>query len=947
MKKPSKLSLKISHAIAKRIKANQAQRAGVFAFKEEVPKTQRKSSSISKALSKGAFVVGGLAMSPVVLQAWAGTVYWISGSHNLNSQHNILGYMSSNSFSQKTTWQWSWGSHNVYNKFYYHSGGGIDGYYCTNWDCNGSVTLVGNQAGTYTLHQLQYNGGDLNLQINGSGGSGELSIGGGGGSPPNVNITSYYGTHFTDNWNAQSVSIANTLSVNQTTLTTHGNHGTTSNNATIEGSSSATININDASYENFQNTTFSTENGSSSTNINFDSNNITFDHVTYDGGVHSTIADNGSLTFSNNSQFTLGQNSPFTNLGSNVNLSGVTFNINQTLNVGDTYNLLHTSKSINYNSYTSHLWDLIHYDGVTGSLDNNGYTNPSGGNGLYHVSYEINGKQYIFGETFSNNTMGVQFITYKGPPQSIWDGVYNLSNNQNYNVGSGVGYIDPGTGTAQTWSSGGGSFGASLDQGTGGTLVIGNKTETPNTQGKILFGGTGIHSGDVGYITGSFKAQNIYLTSTIESGNAWATGGGTSITYTATKQITMDGLHYLENKAGSQRSNAYFSANNGAISVSNSSFTDNTEGSGGIGGVMQFDSKNTSFTNTQFSGNQNQIALTGTQSLTLTNTQLNNGISTINLTGNTLSMSCDGKNGSCAPNFSQNPPLGASGINAEHLLVTANNATFSNTTLNLDPVSGANAYFQTNDLTFDNDTFSGNSSFSFNANGGAQKTTFEGTTTLDTTNQGQATSPFGTYAGNVGFGSQALLNLSNTQEILQALQGGTYTLLSGKNIDYASDTTYAKNLWQMVQFGGQSAGLATTGLPQGVTQGQNGIYYVSLDGQTIEENFGAKSLTLSLIDQKQDVWYDVYTMTPTCLFGLCGHKTYNPNVGTNGIAYIDPTHPEAEGWNGSNTLSTYTGGGNGMNLQVQGSNNTLVIGNDIKQAATGGVVRLGGTGGSG
>ncbi|WP_197271915.1 vacuolating cytotoxin domain-containing protein, partial [Helicobacter ailurogastricus] len=114
-----------------------------------------------------------------------------------------------------------------------------------------------------------------------------------------------------------------------------------------------------------------------------------------------------------------------------------------------------------------------------------------------------------------------------------------------------------------------------------------------------------------------------------------------------------------------------------------------------------------------------------------------------------------------------------------------------------------------------------------------------------------------------------------------------------------------------------------------------------------EENFGARSLTLSLIDQKQDVWWDVYTMTPTCLFGLCGHKTYNANVGTNGIAYIDPKHEEAEGWSGGNTLSTYTSGGNGMNLQVQGSNNTLVIGNDTKQAAKGGIVRLGGTGGSG
>ncbi|WP_156242821.1 hypothetical protein, partial [Helicobacter ailurogastricus] len=70
MKKPSKLSLKISHAIAKRIKANQAQRAGVFAFKEALkPISRPKSSPISKALSSGALMLGTMTGGAGVLQA--------------------------------------------------------------------------------------------------------------------------------------------------------------------------------------------------------------------------------------------------------------------------------------------------------------------------------------------------------------------------------------------------------------------------------------------------------------------------------------------------------------------------------------------------------------------------------------------------------------------------------------------------------------------------------------------------------------------------------------------------------------------------------------------------------------------------------------------------------------------------------------------------------------
>ncbi|CRF46170.1 putative vacuolating cytotoxin (VacA) paralog [Helicobacter heilmannii] len=954
MKKPSSLKSKIVHAIARRIKANQAERAGVFAFKEEVPKTQRKSSSISKALSKGAFVVGGLAMSPVVLQAWAGTVYWISGSHNLNSQHNILGYMSSNSFSQKTTWQWSWGSHNVYNKFYYHSGGGIDGYYCTNWDCNGSVTLVGNQAGTYTLHQLQYNGGDLNLQINGSGGSGELSIGGGGGSPPNVNITSYYGTHFTDNWNAQSVSFTSKLSVAFTTLTTHGNHGTTANNATLETSNGGIININDSSHESFTNTTFS---GSGAINLN--SSNITFNNVTFNNSANSTITDNGTLSLQGH--ITLQQNSPLNNLASTITLSNdAIFNITKSLG-SSIYNLLGTSKTINYNGYTSHLWNLIHYQNATGSLYTGDGANPTSGNGLYHVAYTVGDKEYIFGETFNNNSISMHLISFIGPPQSIWDGVYSLEGTHNYEVGGGIGYVDSNNHELESF---GGAYNHNFtininpnENFANGTLVLGNQTPTPvdytKNSGSIWLGENDWNTNS---ITGTFNAHDIYMTNTFQTGNKWGghAGGTVNMTFHAYNNLTLNDLHFFNHiTAIYNHDTDYFTANK-ALSVTNSKFDANSGGTltfngdvsstfnnsifNGAGSHFVFDasdhqSQNPTITmqNSNFTGNLSSvamqaksIALTGvnfnntgnsnislaaSQSLNLTNTSFNDGMASVSLNAtNTLS------------------DAGTSTLHAKDIDVTAQTASFTNTTFELDPTTNGTGSFKVNNLTFNNDTFNGLSNYNFSSDGGTQNTTFQGTTTINT-NNGQ--SPLA-HLGAITLSNGARFDIKKALSGFQV--GQAYQLLSGTSINYASDTEYAKNLWQMVHFGQASTTLDKS-------EG-NDTYLVNLNlnGQTyqFQEQFSNNALSLTLTGRPpQDVWMGVYPLN--------GAHTYN--VG-NGIAYINPNvcNSGDEGCK-NHTLSTYSGGTHSSaTVNITGDNATLVIGNNQKAVATGGTINTANSG---
>ncbi|BCZ18251.1 hypothetical protein NHP190003_15330 [Helicobacter sp. NHP19-003] len=518
----------------------------------------------------------------------------------------------------------------------------------------------------------------------------------------------------------------------------------------------------------------------------------------------------------------------------------------------------------------------------------------------------------------------------------------------------------------------------SSTDGTGNIGITANKTFTMDGLQFTAYSGTGSaisnYSWDKFKSLGSLNIQNsqfangggalYFSTPTASVNNAQFSGNGTTIGFDAFNQTNPSVVNNNPN------------TNNitpGQMSFANTTFSEKAGGHILINGSsvdLGTSIQGTKYTGTspasgavRFSGNNTDIAIastTGNISATSTSFKEQAGGNISLKSGQNLTIGASSAN----PTNDSSYTSAFIGNNTNINLQASGALSVANTLFN-DPLQNANSPQNMTlagaSITLNNNKFEGYSQYHFNTN----SLTLQGTTTIATNNylnkSNVATSPFSTYAGNVSFGSKALLDLSNTQEILNALQDdNTYTLLSGKNIDYASDTAYAKNLWQMVQFGGQSATLATQGLPQGATQGQNGIYYVSLDGQTIEETFGAKSLTLSLLNQEKDVWGDVYTMTPGCspaAGGGCigwphwydivhgGYKTYSPNVGTNGIAYIDPTHQEAEGWSNGNTLSTYTGTGNGMHLQVQGTNNTLVIGNDTKQAATGGIVRLGGING--
>ncbi|WP_390578182.1 vacuolating cytotoxin domain-containing protein [Helicobacter pylori] len=126
--------------------------------------------------------------------------------------------------------------------------------------------------------------------------------------------------------------------------------------------------------------------------------------------------------------------------------------------------------------------------------------------------------------------------------------------------GSGTYYLN----TLTTYSAGGASFTQKFN---GGTLNVG---------GNIRFGGTGINGGDVGYITGTYDAANIYLTSHLTTGNSYADGGGATLNFNAANNITINQASFDNSDAGTQKSYMNFKGSN--INVSGSSFKDNTNG---------------------------------------------------------------------------------------------------------------------------------------------------------------------------------------------------------------------------------------------------------------------------------------------------------------------------------------------------------------------------------
>ncbi|MGL2705667.1 vacuolating cytotoxin domain-containing protein, partial [Helicobacter pylori] len=102
---------------------------------------------------------------------------------------------------------------------------------------------------------------------------------------------------------------------------------------------------------------------------------------------------------------TLNSSSPFASLKGSVSFnSGAIFNLNQTLNNNQTYDILTTNGAIQYGVYQSYLWDLINYKG------DKAISHVEVGNNTYDVTFDIDGQDETLQETFNNQSIITQFL---------------------------------------------------------------------------------------------------------------------------------------------------------------------------------------------------------------------------------------------------------------------------------------------------------------------------------------------------------------------------------------------------------------------------------------------------------------------------------------------------------------------------------------------------------
>ncbi len=249
---------------------------------------------------------------------------------------------------------------------------------------------------------------------------------------------------------------------------------------------------------------------------------------------------------------------------------------------------------------------------------------------------------------------------------------------------SGTYYLN----TLTTYSAGGASFTQKFN---GGTLDIG---------GNIRFGGTGINGGDVGYITGTYDAQTINFNSShLKTGNSYADGGGATLNFNATNNLTINQASFDNSDAGTQKSYMNFKGSN--IKVSGSSFTDDTDGGFNFSG----NNNNSTISFNQTSFNQGTYKFTNNANLSFNNSAFNQGTYNFNSAQSTFE-----------------------------------NSSFNQGTYNFN-----------DSVSFNNDTFN-QGTYNFNTS----KVSFSGINTLN------SSSPFASLKGSVSFNSNAIFNLNQT-----------------------------------------------------------------------------------------------------------------------------------------------------------------------------------------
>ncbi|GAA8411263.1 vacuolating cytotoxin domain-containing protein [Helicobacter pylori] len=230
----------------------------------------------------------------------------------------------------------------------------------------GGATLNFNAANNVTINQAGFDNSDAGSQHSYMNFKGS-----------NINVS---GSSFKDNTNGGFSFSGNNnhsaISFNQTNF----------NQGTYNFSNSATLSFNHSAFNQ----------GTYDFNDNTSFNNDTFNQGTYNFNT-SKVSFSGANT--------LNSSSPFASLKGSVSFgSDAVFNLNQTLNSNQTYDILTTNGTIQYGVYQSYLWDLINYKG------DKAISHVGVGNNTYDVTFDINGQDETLQETFNNQSIITQFL---------------------------------------------------------------------------------------------------------------------------------------------------------------------------------------------------------------------------------------------------------------------------------------------------------------------------------------------------------------------------------------------------------------------------------------------------------------------------------------------------------------------------------------------------------
>ncbi|GAA7174705.1 vacuolating cytotoxin domain-containing protein [Helicobacter pylori] len=251
----------------------------------------------------------------------------------------------------------------------------------------GGATLNFNATNHITIDQANFDNSDAGTQHSYMNFSGS-----------NINVSA---SSFTDDTNGGFSFSANGANSNLSFNKTNFNQGTYkfTNSANLSFNNSAfnqgTYNFSSAQSV-FENSTFSQGTYSFTDNIGLNFNNDTFNQ-----GAYNFNASKVNFSGAN----TLNSSSPFASLKGSVSFgSGAIFNLNQTINSNQTYDILTTNKTIQYGVYQSYLWDLINYKG------DKAISHVEVGSNTYDVTFDINGQDETLQETFNNQAITTQFL---------------------------------------------------------------------------------------------------------------------------------------------------------------------------------------------------------------------------------------------------------------------------------------------------------------------------------------------------------------------------------------------------------------------------------------------------------------------------------------------------------------------------------------------------------